>query len=98
MYPNDRWRKYMMNLWSRNNADHRLYLARYLCREWNAGRSSAEQLVSFEMTFMLEPTVEAGRVPTVRKVALWDAPVFLAGGRPGRRRHRTHPLSHLRKI
>ncbi|MGZ6140591.1 MAG: HTTM domain-containing protein [Myxococcaceae bacterium] len=76
MYPNDRWRKYMMNLWSRNNADHRVYLARYLCREWNAGRSPSEQLVTFDMTFMLEPTVEPGRVPTVRKVALWEHRCF----------------------
>ena len=76
MYPNDRWRKYMMNLWARNNAGHRLYLARYLCREWNAERSPSEQLVTFEMTFMLEPTVEPGRVPTVRKVALWEHRCF----------------------
>jgi len=76
MYANDRWRKYMMNVWSRANAEHRLYLGRYLCREWNAGRSFPEQLISFEMSFMLEPTGPPGSTPLVQKVMLWEHHCF----------------------
>jgi hypothetical protein len=76
MYPNDRWRKYMMNIWSRANAAHRLYLGRYLCREWNEGRPWGEQLVSYEMSFMLEPTGNPGTTPAVQKVLLWEHHCF----------------------
>ena len=76
MYPNDRWRKYMMNLWSRAHADHRLYLGRYLCRTWNDGHPPAEQLMTFQIQFMLEPTVAPGEVSQVKKVQLWDHHCF----------------------
>jgi hypothetical protein len=76
MYPNDRWRKYMMNVWSRPDAGHRLYLGRYLCREWNVGRARGEELVSFEMTFMLEPTPDPGQTPRVQRVSLWQHQCF----------------------
>jgi hypothetical protein len=35
MYPNQRWRKYLMNLWSKKYKKHRLYFGRYMCRWWN---------------------------------------------------------------
>ena len=76
MYPNDRWRKYMMNVWSRANAGHRLYLGRYLCRQWNAGHRPAEQLLTFQIQFVLEPTVVPGEASRTRKVLLWDHHCF----------------------
>jgi hypothetical protein len=75
-YPNDRWRKYMMNVWSRANAGHRLYLARYLCRQWNEEHAFPEQLLSFDITFMLERTVEPGEMPRPERVLLWEHHCF----------------------
>jgi len=34
-YPTARWRKYLRNVWSTWNHDHRSYLAHYLCGRWN---------------------------------------------------------------
>jgi predicted DCC family thiol-disulfide oxidoreductase YuxK len=53
-YPNERWRKYLMNLSLPENTEHRLYYGRYLCRTWNDGRApqDAHALVSFDIYFM----------------------------------------------
>ena len=34
-YPTARWRKYLTNVYSGDNENHRSYLANYLCAEWN---------------------------------------------------------------
>ena len=41
-YKNERWRKYMLNLWYTINAQHRPYFAAYLLRRWNARHPSGE--------------------------------------------------------
>jgi predicted DCC family thiol-disulfide oxidoreductase YuxK len=53
-YPNERWRKYLMNLYLPENTPYRLYYGRYLCRSWNDGRApqDAYALVSFDIYFM----------------------------------------------
>lgn len=53
-YKNERWRKYLMNLSLSENADYRLYYARYFCRSWNTGRSSRDPkaLIDFDIVFM----------------------------------------------
>lgn len=34
-YPTARWRKYLSNVWSGGNTNHRSYLGAYLCNRWN---------------------------------------------------------------
>jgi hypothetical protein len=53
-YPNERWRKYLMNLSLSENADYRLYYARFFCRSWNTGRTRNDPgaLNSFDIFFM----------------------------------------------
>jgi predicted DCC family thiol-disulfide oxidoreductase YuxK len=53
-YPNERWRKYLMNLSLPDNTQYRLYYGRYLCRTWNDGRAlqDAHALISFDIYFM----------------------------------------------
>lgn len=70
-YRNFRWRKYMMNLWLRTYNEHRILYGRYLCREWNKSHGPAEQLMTFEIFFMLKETQPDYREPTVRKESLW---------------------------
>lgn len=53
-YPNERWRKYLMNLSLNENTEYRLYYGRYLCRSWNFGRPNYDSalLIRFDIYFM----------------------------------------------
>jgi hypothetical protein len=72
MYPTQRWRKYMMNLWSVENAPHRLYFGRYLCRSWNSSHAEDEQLMTFNIYYMREDTLPDGSEKTPERVAIWN--------------------------
>ena len=75
-YPNQRWRKYMMNLWSANNSKHRLYYGKWLCRSNNENVPHNEQLVSFKMYYMKEETLLNYKTKPVEKVLLWTHNCF----------------------
>ncbi|MBI3462970.1 MAG: HEAT repeat domain-containing protein [Planctomycetes bacterium] len=55
-YPNDRWREYLLKLWDLRYAGHRVYLANYLWREWNARQPFDSQLVGLRLFFVRETT------------------------------------------
>jgi hypothetical protein len=61
-YPNERWRKYFMNLQSDTFIPYRLYYGRYLCRWWNEGRSMDDPklLIDFDIYFYEHPTMPPG--------------------------------------
>lgn len=71
MYKNQRWQKYMMNLWSRDFSKFREFYGKYLCRDWNANHSGDDQLDHFTIYFMREDTRPDGEAPP-EKVSLWD--------------------------
>jgi predicted DCC family thiol-disulfide oxidoreductase YuxK len=71
-YPNERWRKYMMNLWFKDYAEYRLYYGQYLCRNWNSQHQGSKQLENFEIDFMLEKTLPNYQSPNVEKVRIWN--------------------------
>ncbi len=73
-YKNERWRKYMLNLWSAENADHRPYYAAYLFREWNGRHAGKERLEGLEVYFMLERTLPDYQVPKPEKILLSTYP------------------------
>jgi predicted DCC family thiol-disulfide oxidoreductase YuxK len=58
-YRDERWRKYLMNLYLIENSDYRLYYGRYLCRKWNERRTvdAPEFLETFEIFFMMRTNV-----------------------------------------
>lgn len=45
-YQSARWRKYLSNLRSEDNANHRSYFAHYLCRRWDQSRRTDVQEVA----------------------------------------------------
>nr|WP_241981554.1 hypothetical protein [Halorubrum sp. GN11_10-6_MGM] len=45
-YPTARWRKYLSNVESGANEDHRSYLANYLCAEWNRTHATGVENVT----------------------------------------------------
>jgi len=61
-YPNERWRKYMMNLYFAKYSQFRLYYDRYTCRKWNEGRSmdDGHLLDQFQVYFMMHTTQPPG--------------------------------------
>ncbi len=76
-YKNQRWQKYMMNLWSRDNSEYRLGYGQYLCREWNNNHPYEQQLLDFEIIFMLEKTPRPGKTPSpVEPVTIWNHHCF----------------------
>lgn len=71
-YPTERWRKYLMNLWSADEKDQRLHYGRYLCRSWNESHKGDNTLKTFQIYFMKEFTPPPGKPFKVEKVKTWE--------------------------
>ena len=76
LYPHERWRKYMMNLWDKNNAGYRQYYLDYLCYEWNSEHEGQKRAVEVEMYFMEEFTLDNYEHEPVEKVLLHSSPCY----------------------
>lgn len=73
IYNNQRWQKYMMNLWLKNYAAYRLSYGQYICREWNKENSYEKQLKEFHMIYMLEELdVKTLKDKEIRPVVIWE--------------------------
>ena len=70
-YKNQRWRKYLMNLWQKNHSAHRLHYGRYLCRQWNTWHTRQKRLDTFRIYFMREDTLPHFQVAKPQKILLW---------------------------
>jgi hypothetical protein len=70
LYPTQRWRKYMMNLWFKKLSPYRKPFTAYLCQEWNKTHTGLEQLHTIHMYYMLEKTGENFEVKKPKKVLL----------------------------
>ena len=69
---NQRWRKYLMNLWSRDNEKHRLYYGQYLCRSRNHSKVLfQDQIVEFKMTFMFSKLVAGEPNTPIKPTVIW---------------------------
>lgn len=55
-YPNARWRKYIMNLWSKAYIPQRPLFAQYLAREWDKTHLETEQVASVDVYYILRST------------------------------------------
>jgi hypothetical protein len=71
-YPNQRWRKYMMNLWLAENSKYRLPYGQYLCRKWNPKGRGPEELTGFDLIYMLEVTNPDGTEQVPEKKVVWN--------------------------
>ena len=65
------WRKYMVNLVDPQHADLRLYFGRYVCREWDARHDGGENLQSFQLYYMVEPTLPDYQTVEPSRLVLW---------------------------
>lgn len=76
LYKNQRWQKYMMNLWDSSYEEYRLPYGQYLCRNWNGKHPSDKQLQTFQIIFMKETTLPDYEKPKVEPVTIWDHHCF----------------------
>ncbi len=76
MYPNQRWRKYMRNLWQKQYKNLRLYYGKHLCRAWNADHRGQDKLRSFQIVYMKEVTPRPGKTTEVVPVQIWNHDCF----------------------
>jgi hypothetical protein len=76
-YRNQRWRKYLMNLWLAENSGYRLPYGQYLCRKWNRFVQGPEdELTEFDIVFMLEETNPDGSEFLPKKTVIWNHRCF----------------------
>ena len=71
-YPDDRWRKYLMNLWLSSNEQHRGYYTDYMLRLENRNRDPGKKVTRIDMVFILEKTRPGGVTDAPRSVLLWS--------------------------
>ena len=70
---NEAWRKYLFDrIWNKQYSGQRVHLARYICREWNARHKGTEELMTFQIIYMLEETLPDYQTSTPQKNVLWD--------------------------
>lgn len=70
-YKNERWRKYLMNLWAADNSKYRLPFGQYLSRKFNRKGRGPRELTQFKMYFMKEITNPDGSESPPEKVMIW---------------------------
>lgn len=71
-FPNQRWRKYIRNLYRARYAKMRLYYGQWLCRRHNVGRTGDARLGFFRLVFMREDSPPPGKATLpVRPIQLW---------------------------
>ncbi len=75
-FRNQRWRKYLRNIWEREHAGHRMYFGQYLCRTWNATHRRGETLETFQIFYVKEETLPGGKIASPEKVLLWTHQCF----------------------
>jgi len=76
MYPDQRWRKYMRNIWLKKYKKSRLYFGKWVCRSWNREHRGGETLKSFKIIFMREDTLPDREEKEPREVKIWTHDCF----------------------
>lgn len=70
-FRNERWRKYMMNLWLADNARYRLPFGQYLSRKFNKSGRGPREVSQFHIYYMKEITNPDGSEQPPEKVMIW---------------------------
>jgi hypothetical protein len=75
-YDSARWRKYMLNIWLKQYADHRLHYGRHLCRKWNEKTDGNNRLYTFQVHYMKQDTLPNYKLAPVENVTIWSHRCF----------------------
>jgi len=60
-YPDERWRRYMINIGTRDQRQFREPFTSYVCRDWNGSHTGAEHLDGLSLFFMSETSRPPGQ-------------------------------------
>lgn len=71
-YPNERWRRYIMNVGTRDYREFRLPFSQYVCREWNLTNAGPDHLEQVRLVFMRETTLPPGQEPKVENLLFYE--------------------------
>jgi len=69
---NKYWRKYLSDIRDPDNEALRNYFGRYICREWNARHTGAEELTNLQIVHMAVETLPDYQRTPPEKVVLWN--------------------------
>ena len=67
------WQKYLLNLWTVENAPHRGYYVGYMVRHWNENHAPAQQVKNADLIYMQQNNLEGFRKDKVKAIVLWKA-------------------------
>ena len=70
MYRGHRHQKYMMNMWTKNFKNYRLYFGKHTCRKWNRLQRHKDKLETFQLYYMQERTLPVGEKEP-EKLTVW---------------------------
>jgi len=70
-YVNERWRKYLMNLWTGQYAAYRPGYSRYLRRTWDEAHPASQRLATLEIYFVLQTALPNYQVSPAQHVRIW---------------------------
>lgn len=70
-YGSMRWSKYLIELWLPDQEDNLSLYSQFLCNRWNAQLDNSNRLVSFDIFFMLEPTLLNSKESPIERLHLW---------------------------
>lgn len=76
---NIRWHTYLGRLAEKDFARHRLWFGKYLCRQWNADKLSADRehrLLRFKINYVFEVTPPPGQPLRTEQQTLWSHECF----------------------
>lgn len=67
------WQKYLLNLWTLDNAPHRGYYIAYTVDRWNQSHAPNQKVVSAQLIYQQQSNMEGLRKDKVKTVVLWNA-------------------------
>ena len=67
------WQKYLMNLWSLENAPHRGYYITYVVNRWNQSHAPAQKVSSAQLIYQRQTNMDGFRKDKIKTIVLWNA-------------------------
>ena len=78
-FPDQRWRKYVRNIYKKNYKELRLYWGKQLCRDWNREHAGDQRLETLQIYFIRErtPPPDQSEEPfDLERVKIWSHTCF----------------------
>ena len=72
-FKDPQWQKYLMNLWTLDNAPHRGYYIGYMVDRWNESHAPKQKVVSAQLIYQQQDNLKDFRKDKVKTVVLWNA-------------------------